>query len=213
MCYNCNEKGHISANCPKKNKESRYAAVKSEPEVNLSMATANTIIEEKNSEYWIGDSRATRHMKNTLEGMSELIDHKSVIYVGNGEGLKSKIMGTFHGTVVQKNGTRQDIMLNDVAYVPELTTNLFSITTSLKRGCKLTNKDEVMILNNGSIIIKFDNNQEYGSGFSPGVKIVPTINCEQANVATTRTIKYHEAHQKLGHPGENTTRATALKLG
>ena len=44
-------------------------------------------------------------MKNTLKGMSELIDHKSVIYVGNGEGLKSKIMGTFCGTVVQKDGT------------------------------------------------------------------------------------------------------------
>jgi hypothetical protein len=27
-----------------------------------------------------------------------------------------------------------------------------------------------------------------------------------------QNVDYHEAHQKLGHPGHDTTRATALKL-
>ena len=57
--------------------------------------------------------------ENILEGMSELIEHKSIIYIGNGEGLKSKITWTFCGTVEQKNATKQNIVLNDMAYVPE----------------------------------------------------------------------------------------------
>ena len=107
----------------------------------------------------------------------------------------------------------KNILLNNVAYVSELTTNLFSMTISLKKEYKSTNKDEVMVLNNRSIISKFDNNQEFGSRFSPGVKIVPKNNFEQANVATIRIIKYHNAHQKLGHPGKDTTQAAASKLG
>ena len=110
-------------------------------------------------------------MKNILEGISKLIGHKSIIYIGNREGLKPEIIETFHGTFKQEDCTKQNIVLNNMAYVPELTPNLFSITISLKRGCKLTNKYEVMILNNGSIIIEFDDNQQFGSGFSPGVKV------------------------------------------
>ena len=44
------------------------------------------------------------------------------------------------------------------------------------------------------------------------MKIVPKINYEHANVPTNRTIKYHKAHQKLGHAGEDTTQATASGL-
>jgi hypothetical protein len=37
---------------------------------------------------------------------------------------------------------------------------------------------------------------------------------EMANAAiTNKSVKYELAHQLLGHPGYDTTRATALKLG
>ena len=52
------------------------------------------------------------------------------------------------------------------------------------------------------------------AGNYPGILLNSSIYCETANTAiVTCNVDYHEAHQKLGHPGHNTTRATALKLG
>ena len=80
-----------------------------------------------------------------------------------------------------------------MAYVPDLTANLFSITKALENSFKLSNKENIMILSKGSKTIKFDNLQKTGKGYCPGIKI--KIPDEIANVAQTLT--YSEAHQKL----------------
>jgi hypothetical protein len=54
-------------------------------------------------------------MKTTMEGLTNLIKTETIINIGNGNKLKSSILGTFKGTVVQENGTTVDLTLLNVA--------------------------------------------------------------------------------------------------
>jgi hypothetical protein len=124
-CVNCNETGHFPRNCPKEKKEQ-------------GMATNNEELESKNEEvknsftapfdgkgevvssYWLGNSGATKHMRNSLEGMTDLRSEDTVIYFGNGNELKSNRVGTFQGTVEQSNRIKVNIVLHGIAYVPPI---------------------------------------------------------------------------------------------
>ena len=160
----------------------------------------------KKLDLWIGNTGASTHIKNTLDGLYNLQKEETTVKIGNGLKLKSTTIGSLKGVVEQNDGTKINVVLNNVAYVPELTANLFSITKALQNGFKFSNEENIMILSKGLKTIKFDNLQKTGKGYCPGIKIPDEI----ANVAQTLT--YSEAHQKFGHPGE-VTRATATKLG
>jgi hypothetical protein len=82
----------------------------------------------RNSNLWIGNTSASTHMKNTLEGLYDLREEETTIQIGNGKSLKSTTIRTLKATVHQLDGTTVDIKLNNVAYVPELSINLLSIT-------------------------------------------------------------------------------------
>ena len=213
VCWKCNKKGHIQFNCPEnKQQESGMMASQKEEEASDTEVSFMAINEStKNSDLWIGDTGASTHMKNTLDGLYNLQKEEITVKIGNGLRLKSTTIGSLKGIVEQNDGTKINVVLNDVAYVPELTANLFSITKALQNGFKLSNEENIMILSKGSKTIKFDNLQKTGKGYCPGIKIKIKSPNEIANVAQTLT--YSEAHQKLGHPGEEATRATAAKLG
>ena len=67
-----------------------------------------------------------------------------------------------------------------------------------------------MILSKGSKSIKFDNIQKMRKEYCPRIIMIVKILHENANVS--QLMSYTEAHQKLGHPGEKITKATATKL-
>ena len=78
-------------------------------------------------------------MKAKIEGLMNLIKTDTIINVENGNKLKTSILGMFKGTVIQKDG--------NIAYVPQLTCNLLSITKVIK--------GEFMMRKN-NCVIKFD---------------------------------------------------------
>jgi hypothetical protein len=219
VCYNCNEKGHISTKCPKKQKGEQGMSAINEDSNNkkddfeFSYTAKDNQDYDNQENYWIADSGATKHMINSLEGMSDLRDESSTIYIGDGRGLKSDIVGTFRGTVTQINGTKVNIRLDDVAYVPDLKVKLFSLTKSMENGSTLKGTGRVMTLTKGTSSIVFNKIQTTKNGYSAGVVIYPRINEERANVATNIQVSYQDAHSKLGHPGKEITRATGTKLG
>ena len=218
-CYNCNQQGHISRYCPKKNKKENGMTATDENEDNKEVeysfcVTSSTEKEENKVNYWVGDTGASQHMKYTLDGLTDLTKTETTISVGNGTKLKSTITGTFKGTVVQKDGTEKDITLHNVAYVPSLTYNLLSITKALENGFHISNEEKIMVLRKENFVIKFDRIKKTNAGYCPGILIKLRVYYETANTAiVNHNVDYHEAHQKLGHPGHDTTRATALKLG
>jgi hypothetical protein len=153
-------------------------------------------------------------MKYTLDGLTDLTKTETTVSVGNGTKLKSIITGTFKGTVVQKDGTEKDITLHNVAYVPSLTYNLLSITKALENGFHISNKEKIMVLRKENFVIKFDRIKRTNASYCPGILLKSRVYCKMANTAiVNQNVDYHEAHQKLGHLGHDTTRATALKLG
>lgn len=82
---------------------------------------------------WIGDSGASCHMTCSDEGMFDCRQIQSSVKIGNGKTLSATKIGKKRMTVVQKDGTTTDVVLTDCKYVPELFTNLFSITNALKK--------------------------------------------------------------------------------
>ena len=63
-------------------------------------------------------------------------------------------------------------------------------------------------------VIKFDRIKRTNAGNCPGILLKSRVYCKMANTAiVNHNVDYHEAHQKLRHPGYDTTRTTALKLG
>jgi hypothetical protein len=60
-------------------------------------------------------------MKNTIDGLFDLRKEETIVKIGNGEKLTSTIVGTLKAIVEQTDGSKIDVTLNNVAYVPELT--------------------------------------------------------------------------------------------
>ena len=95
-------------------------------------------------------------MTNTLDGLFNLQNEETTVKIGNGERLTSSIVGTLKATVEQVDRSKIEVTLKNVAYVPELTRNLFSITKALENGFKLSNKGNIMMLSKGTKMVKFD---------------------------------------------------------
>ena len=75
---------------------------------------------------------------------------KTPAKIENGVRLKSTIVGTLKATVDQADGSKTDVKLKNVAYVPELTRNLFSITKAIDKGFKVLNIANILRLSKGS---------------------------------------------------------------
>jgi hypothetical protein len=60
---------------------------------------------------WIGNIGASTHMKNTLDGLFDLLKEETSVKFGNGTGLKSTTVGTLKATVEQADGTNIDVTI------------------------------------------------------------------------------------------------------
>ena len=144
-------------NCPQ-NKEQESGMMASEKETSDNKVSFVAINKStKKSDLWIGDTGASTHMKNTIDGLFDLRKEETIIRIGNGEGLKSTTIGTLKAIVEQADGTKMDVILKNVAYVPDLATNLFSITKAMENGFEVSSKGNIMSLSKGSKVIKLDN--------------------------------------------------------
>ena len=79
-----------------------------------------TELEPWDNGLWLGDTRTSCHMTNTLEGMKNLTKIQIGIVFGNGQRLKATFVREKVGTVVQRDGKRVLILLKNVKYAPEL---------------------------------------------------------------------------------------------
>jgi len=162
-CTWCQKNGHTEDRCyAKKNgvakteKESSNSSTQKTPMLLcVSKSEAESLLRHSdggqfNPDVFIADSGATSHMRYSLDGMTDLVEYKTEITVGNNDTMWTKYKGTYHGTVSQQDGTTMEVMLLDVLYVPDLWVNLFSITKSITNPLvKLTNERELIKLNIG----------------------------------------------------------------
>ena len=74
------------------------------------------------------------HITNMLQGIYNQSKISSIVKIGSGEYVDVNIIGDVSGTAIQKDGTKKDITLRNVKYVPCLLCELVSLTTIMNRG-------------------------------------------------------------------------------
>ena len=187
-------------------------AIEADEDAVVFMATTDNKTPRNN--IWIGDTGASCHMTNSLDGMSKLRPSNTTITIGDGKSISSTQMGTWQGYVLRSNGTHHKITLQDVAYVPSLSSNLFSITKALSGKATLSSNGERIEVKKNNWKLAFDLKVKTKNGYVPGVQITPINKLDEAgNRITPTTIPYSKAHNLLGHMSEQSTRLTAKHLG
>ncbi|CAH2102026.1 unnamed protein product [Euphydryas editha] len=172
-CFNCNRYNHLSKDCWfKKNKKeqsnnnSGYVAVFS--------ATAH------NDNGWYIDSGASMHMTMRQDWLYDDVPPPiTSIKIANDKMLPVKRCGKVDLQVITNKG-KQTVQIKNVMYVPELATNLLSVSQIIKNGCS------VQFTNNGCKI--FNNKKiEVASAhlinnmYRLNINTIPAYNCKAEN--------------------------------
>ena len=105
----------------------------------------NDIRQQIKTNIWLGDSGASNHMGWDERGMYDIKEVNLPIKIGSGTIMATKI-GKKRLTVVQKDGSNMDLILEDFILVPDLWVNLFSIMRAIKEGWNIGNKGIKFIL-------------------------------------------------------------------
>jgi len=218
-CTYCQKYGHREADCRKKIADERANTTSDVAETVL-MALEDDVVLGisdkicKDEAIWIADTGATSHMTNNLEGMYDITDTTSGVRLGDGKVISSVKTGKLNGIFQQKDGTKMEVTLQNVKYVPNLSCNLFSVVAAMTQGCKLIgerkNNETIMSLTKGAFKIVFDQQIKTGSVDLLGIEFLRVVpDAAIAALAPGQDIKTTTFHHQLGHPSEAITRATA----
>ena len=166
-----------------------------------------------NHNLWVGDTGASCHMTNNLDGMINIRDNKSPIQIGTGEAVESTQIGDKRLRIVQSDGEINNIILKDCKYVPELFTNLFSITKALDNDWKISNEGIKMQLSKDDFSFEFDQVLRTETGAITAVEMVPRMDHMNITLERGTKININKLHLLLGHACQSTLRKTASVYG
>lgn len=185
-CFSCNKYGHISKQCRYKRKTDNSAT----NDNNFSAVfSATSAIYNAN---WYVDSGASMHMTKHRDWLyDEISPPVQSINVADNKTLIVKGCGKVNIHIKEKDGTERKIQVRNVLYIPDLATNLLSVSQMTKNGC------EVKFYNNDCKIYK--NNKEILSAKSHNNMYI--INTEQncALMSISNEQKPFLWHQRMGH--------------
>lgn len=153
-CYECGTEGHIARNCRKRIYDEKKET--KEECVNLICLSA---IQHSNNEEWIIDSGASRPMTNRKDWMANKKPINESVTIANDSKLNVKEIGDVE-LKLKVGNSPVNVMIEDVLYVPELFTNLISVSKLVKKGltvifdesgCRIINKQNKVVAT-GSLI-------------------------------------------------------------
>lgn len=186
-CFYCHKKGHFKIDC-RKRKEKHQSDLKNQA---LSAEIKNICIEGCN-DIWLADSAASKHMTYKKEWFTSLqqIDCNISIQIGDNSFVKAEGIGSVKIEALIDNKW-QPRTLENTLYVPNLGKNLFSVGAVTNRNFKVIFDNKKIEVRNTRLIAAGTKlpNQCYKMSFK-------TINVEQANIATSDSLTWHE---RLGH--------------
>ncbi|UYV66529.1 hypothetical protein LAZ67_4001965 [Cordylochernes scorpioides] len=156
-CGYCKKKGHWWKECYKRKEEQKGQQPSSsarDDSCAFSAETSAFLAETKDS--WIADSGATDHMTFRREWFStfeEIPEGVHPVCLGDGKKIYAKGKGNIN-ILSYVDSQKINATLLDVLYIPELETNLFSISTATKHGLTLICKgNQIKLTKNSKVLV------------------------------------------------------------
>lgn len=133
-CFKCKQVGHFIKNCPRFNSSKKTDNSGKESADTSKKALLTALSVSVNSGAWYIDSGASGHMCHVKSAMCEYSSQGCLeVNTANGEKLYTEGHGSVR--VQMKNNVIKTI--SDVHFVPNLTTNLLSVSAMVKKGYKV----------------------------------------------------------------------------
>ena len=130
----------------------------------IMMTMVEAYKQDTHSNIWLGDSGASNHMGWDDRGMFDVKDIQVPVTVGSGKNLMATKVGNKKLTVIQKDGSNMNIILEGFKVVPGLWVNLFSITKAIKSGWNIGNKGTIIHMEKDGKRIYFDHEYAIDKG-------------------------------------------------
>ncbi len=164
---------------------------------------------------WIAETGSTADITPHKEGFINLKQvGDEFVAMGNKQSVQVVATGDLPVTICDKSGHNigQGTMPN-VDYVPEACVNLFSVNKRVMNGWLMNANSEGLTLSKGDLEIKFDLkiHTQKGTLFAGYLKRTQELSAVSVKKHTKMTID--QAHAKLGHMDERTTREAAKARG
>jgi hypothetical protein len=105
---------------------------------------------------FLADTGASTHMIGDDDGMFDCQDIDEPIIISDGKPMRATKIGKIRRTALQIDGSTQDLLLEEVKYVPGLDMPLFAVLKGLKQGWKIGNKGVFLSLTKSGVTIWFD---------------------------------------------------------
>jgi hypothetical protein len=147
QCFICDKYGHIARNCPTRKKGRQFAStVDVDPEPHqrdedikyeaffFISSLSGTV--PTDSDIWIIDSGASKHMTGYRDHMRDLVEKESSLHVVLGDNARYTVKGV--GTSTFQLYFDIPIQLSEVLYIPGMKRNLVFISALKDKGYKVT---------------------------------------------------------------------------
>jgi len=232
-CNNCGKVGHRGSDCwdKEENASKRPNGYRPKGEMGasamddgdskvefllcgMSFSNDQSILNDPN--VWIADSAATVHTTPHTVGLTNLRDagKSDAITMGNGACETAAKIADLGGVMCDKHGTEKGYaVMKDVTLLPNGKYNLFSLTKMMKNGWKLGGDEKLIYLQKGDKKIEFDITIPTPKGVLFAMYMQRDSEIAGAGADTVVRLTVAQAHDKLGHMGEDLTRKTAKALG
>jgi len=159
---------------------------------------------------WIGDSGASWHYVSSDQGMYDCKPCDDKITIANGNTIQVEKQGRIRVEYQMQEGTKLQVVLENMKYSPKLKTNLFSINQVLRKGWQLGNEEKTIKIEKGKTVLKFNKHIGMSTGTVPAIELIPVIGgVGSLSIINKPEISFMDFHRILGHMNNQVVQDTA----
>jgi len=208
--------GNYKLKCPK-SKSTKGTGKQSEKEETVLITIEGG--EQPCEDIWIVDLATLTHIVNNEEGLFNNV--KAIckpIKIGDGKLVYATKVGWLKVSYTNYVGENEELVLENIQYIPGFWVNLFSLTAAMSKGCLISNKEWMIVVLKNTLLLKFNKEIKMKNGFVCSIllSIKPGTDCMLTTLDTTnhcRPLDINLLHQRLGHASKALMQKTAKFYG